>query len=166
MVAKAAESEAPATEPIQEPIPDRDDKWKAKRLVFLRHLAHEGLMLDKVSRQNRRVERMEKFAATGNVSDLDAPEEATEEMGVNIGNENHYHVVQPAAQSAAVTTPASPAANGVVSKLVPLALAAGLGAAGPLAWFFSKPPTPAAPPAVTVPSESDWRLGLEVKDQP
>lgn len=95
----------PAQETVQEPIPHRSDIVKAERMVFMRHLAHEAMMLEKMQRQNRRVERFEKFAATGDTNDLEAPEGEDEEMGVAIGNEYHYHTLQPAS---AVQSPPSP----------------------------------------------------------
>jgi hypothetical protein len=56
-------------------------------------------------------------------------------------------------------------AGGLASKLLPLALAAGVGLAAPFVWDWCKKPaaTPTTPPAV---SDNDWKLGLEVKDTP
>lgn len=86
----------PPVEEIPEPIPKRSDVTKAKRNVFLRHLAHEGIMIDRVNRNLHNAERLQTFAATGNTDDLKAPPE-DDEMGVNIGNEYHYHGTQPPA---------------------------------------------------------------------
>src|SRR5690242_17641268 len=93
---------------IPEPIPKRSDIVKGIRTVYLNRVAHMGMMLDKMNRQNRRVERIEKFAATGDPKTLDAPDEENEEMGVNIGNEYHYHGILPpdAPQPAPAVTPA------------------------------------------------------------
>jgi hypothetical protein len=85
-----------AVEEIPEPIPKRSDIAKGIRTVYLNRVAHTGMMLEKMNRQNRRVERLEKFAATADVKDLDAPEDE-EDMGVNIGNEYHYHGTTPQA---------------------------------------------------------------------
>jgi hypothetical protein len=56
--------------------------------------------------------------------------------------------------------------GGLASTLLPVVLAAGLGAAAlPVwDWWHRKP---AQPPVATQPApQTDWRLGLEVKDQP
>lgn len=85
-----------ASEDIEEPIPKRSDIEKGLRTIYLNRVAHMGMMLDKVNRQNRRAERIEKFASTGEVKDLQAPpDEENEDMGVNIGNEYHYHGIAP-----------------------------------------------------------------------
>lgn len=100
---------------VTEPIPKRSDVAKGVRTVYLNRVAHMGMMLDKMNRQNRRVERIEKFAATGKLEDLESPEE-DEDMGVNIGNEIHYHyeggeqqeALTPAPIPAPVPPPATP----------------------------------------------------------
>ena len=52
--------------------------------------------------------------------------------------------------------------EGVLKRLIPLALAAALGFGG--AWFLLRPrPTP---PLVTPTPETDWELGIEVSDKP
>lgn len=107
-MATATETPEPAQEEIPEPIPERSDLTKAKRLVFMRHLAHEGVMIAKMVSQIRTAERMQKFAATGDVKDLEAPEGEDEMGGVNIGNENHFHITNPPAQSAPATTTTEP----------------------------------------------------------
>jgi hypothetical protein len=95
-----------AEDEIPEPIPRRSDIAKGLRTVYLNRVAHMGMMLDKVNRQNRRAERIEKFAATGDVKTLDAPESEEEDMGVNIGNEFHFHEQAPAtAKPEAAPTP-------------------------------------------------------------
>lgn len=76
---------------IPEPIPQRSDVAKAKRNVFFRHLAHEGIMLDRMQRTLVNAEKIQRFASTGNTSDLPSPGDE-EDMGVAIGNEIHYHL--------------------------------------------------------------------------
>lgn len=103
-----------------EPIPERSDTTKAVRNVFNRHLAHEGIMLDRMQRQLANSEKLQRFAATGNTDDLPKPGE-DDEMGVNIGNEYHLHqIMQP-------TEPAKPTNNiaqAAASKLWPFVLGA------------------------------------------
>jgi hypothetical protein len=77
-----------------DPIRERSDIAKAKRNVFHRHLAHEGIMLDRMVRQLGTAERMQKFAVSGNTEDLKPTPEEIEDMGVQIGNEIHYHVAR------------------------------------------------------------------------
>lgn len=59
------------------------------------------------------------------------------------------------------------ASEGIASKLLPIALAAGIGAAALPLWSWWNKSSPVSPPAVTTPSQQDdWKLGLEVKDTP
>lgn len=106
MVAAAETEDRQST--IPEPIPDRSDIDKGVRTVFLDRVAHVGMMLEKMQRQNRRVERLEKFAATGEVADLEVPANEEDGMGVNIGNENHYHVELKEPPASPTVTPAQP----------------------------------------------------------
>lgn len=75
---------------IPEPIPKRSDVQKGLRTVYLNRVAHMGMMLDKMQRNQAAAERLQKFAATSDVNDLTAPAE-DQDMGVQIGNEIHYH---------------------------------------------------------------------------
>lgn len=104
-----------------EPIPQRDDYHKAKRNVFFRHLAHEGIMLNRVMRQQRHEEKLKKFAATGDTKDLATSGE--DDMGVNIGNEYHVHQVMPTTESKS-TPPPSAIGTSIGSRLWPLVLGA------------------------------------------
>lgn len=133
-------------EPVAEPIPERSDVAKAKRHVFNRHLAHEGIMLDRMQRQLRNAESLQRFAATNDTNDL--PKPGDDDMGVNIGNEYHLHqVMQP--NEPKPSTPVGPAiGTSIGSKLWPLVLGASLacGSTG-LGWLLAKwdtPPPPAA----------------------
>lgn len=129
-----------ATEPIPEPIPERSDVAKAKRHVFNRHLAHEGIMLDRMQRQLRSAEQLQRFAATGDTKDLPKPGE-DDDMGVNIGNEYHLHQVMQPTEKPPVSIP-HPAAG----KILPFVLGAALasGSTG-LGWVLAKwHETPAA----------------------
>lgn len=75
---------------IPEPIPKRSDVQKGLRTVYLNRVAHMGMMLDKMQRNQAAAERLQKFAASNDVNDLNAPAEE-QDMGVQIGNEIHYH---------------------------------------------------------------------------
>lgn len=99
-----------ATE-IPEPIPDRSDVGKYVRFAVLDRVAHVGLVLDKLQRQVRRAEGYELLAATGDMKYLTDAVSKEEEMGVNIGNENHYHIqmADPNAAKPSEPTPAEPA---------------------------------------------------------
>lgn len=141
-----ATEELPATDEIPEPIPERDDITKAKRQVFGRHMAHEGVMLDRMQRQLRMAEKMQKFASSGDPKDLEWTEEDEAAMGVNIGNEYHIHQQLPAAtQSPAkptsTPTPTEPqATTGWPTKLaLAAALAAGSAGIGYIAADQMKP---------------------------
>lgn len=152
-----------ASQVIDEPIPDRSDITKAKREVYLINLAHDAIMLDRTNRQLHYGERLQKFAATGNVKDLDSPED---DMGVNIGNEYHIHQPMEApAQEPPAPTPTAAVATAVKSRLWPVILAAavsgGAGAAAPLVYWWLHKPQPTMPAALP-----DYQLRLEVKDQP
>lgn len=152
-------AEVPVEE-IPEPIPKRSDIAKGVRTVYLNRVAHMGMMLEKVNRQNRRVERLEKFAATGDVKDLDAPEDE-DDMGVNIGNETHYHITE----THNTQPPSESPLKSVVAKCAPYVAGPLLGAAGVVAWqWYTSKPT--APAPVVVGSDTDWKLGVNVKDSP
>lgn len=145
---------------VAEPIPQRSDTTKAVRNVFNRHIAHEGIMLDRMQRQLRNAEKIQRFAATNDVNDL--PKPGDDDMGVNIGNEYHLHqIMQPQTEKPMPST----VGDAVKSRVWPIVLAAamsgGVGAAAPLLYWWLNKPTPQ--PAAKLP---DYQLRLEVKDQP
>lgn len=159
--------EAPTQEEIPEPIADRTDAEKGVKLVFDRHIAHEGLMIDRMNRQLHASERMQKFAATGDVKDLEAPEE-DESMGVNIGNEyhNHYQVTEspkgePTPSPEATAETAETAASGAGKYLATAALGGALVVAGNLLNAWWQQPDP---PAVSQPADVNYKLGVTVSD--
>lgn len=133
-------------EAIPEPIPQRSDTTKAVRNVFNRHIAHEGIMLDRMQRQLRNAEKLQRFAATGKVEDLPNPGE-DDDMAVNIGNEYHLHEVMPPATQPTSTTPVAVIASATRSSLWPLVLGASLPLAGMVggwalhSWFTPPPAT-------------------------
>jgi hypothetical protein len=127
-----------ATEPpVDEPIPKRTDERKfVRNWAFLR-LAHEALMVKRVKENAKQTARLAKFAATGNKTDLVAPE-ANGEGGedgaeMNIGNEIHNHyqgtppVETPAAQP---TAPPNSGMGTLGSMALGAALLAGTGGVG------------------------------------
>lgn len=127
---------------VPEPIPERSDVAKAKRHVFNRHLAHEGIMLDRMQRQLRSAEKLQRFAATGDTNDLPKPGE-DDEMGVNIGNEYHLHQVVQPTEKPPVSVPQAAA-----SKLLPFVLGAALaGGSTGLGWVLAKWNETPKPPA-------------------
>ncbi len=155
-------------EGFTEPIPERSDYTKAKRHVFNRHLAHEAVMLDEMQKTKARAARLERFAATGNVDDL-MPSEGEEEMGVSIGNENHWHIqmAQPqATESKAAAVAATVARGGFHRFVLPLLLGGGMIAAGACGmaiynYFFAKPE---AVTTINQPAgQFDYSYGIESK---
>lgn len=118
-----------------EPIPERSDVAKAVRHVFNRHLAHEGIMLNRVMRQQRHEENLKKFAVTGDTKSLATSGE--DDMGVNIGNEYHVHNVMQPTEPNPTTPAASVLRASIGGRLWPLVLGASLalGSTG-LGWLL------------------------------
>lgn len=90
---------------------------KLFRMWAQTRLAHEGMMLEKIGRQNQIVQQ-NATALMAEAHGGQLPE--VEEMGVSIGNETHNTYTVPAAN------------GGTLQKLLPWILAAGLG--GGLLW--------------------------------
>lgn len=118
-------SDATQPEPPPQTSPLRSGLgWIAKYWPRIR-LGHEGLMLEKIARQNRIVETLARNTMSGNMGDVTGwPGNAEEDaMGVNIGDHIHYHKAEPA--------PASPpVAESQLSKWLPYAVAAALAVGG------------------------------------
>ena len=138
-----------------------DSKWdKLLRNWAYTRLGHEGMMLDRIDRQGRIVEVLARNTATGDLSDMQGWPEG-DDMGVNIGNEIHYHNTQsPQLAPQPIETPTPPTqqpAPSPAAKLWPWALAAAAGLAGfGLPYVFTRPdPPPAAevefPPFPAIP---------------
>lgn len=141
-------------------------KWdKLKRNWANARLGHEGMMLEKIMRQNRFVEVSARNAMTGTPGDtngLPSMSGEGDDMGVNIGNEIHYHVTSPQTEPAAKTgeTPLSLMTPSLMSKAMPYALAAALGLGGialGMCWQQGSPP-PATPGAVD--NSKDYSFGF------
>lgn len=76
--------------PIDEPISPKTWKEKITRSWSLLRLTHEAAMIGKFERQNKIVEDQVKTMLK-NSGQGSGPEEG-DEMGVSVGNENHYHI--------------------------------------------------------------------------
>lgn len=115
-------------------------------------LAHEGMMLDKIGQQTKRIFGLADAAANGTLG-KGQPTEA-EDMSVSIGNKIYMQ-----------QTPTQPSMMGeAAKKLIPLALAAALGGAAPLAYlWWNQPQSQPVPPLIQPPAASEnWQLGIEV----
>ena len=124
---------------------------KFKYLWGLVRLGHEGVMLDKIVKQNAIVRQVATGAARGNFDNLDAKE--IEEMGVSIGNETHNHIQKTAA--------------GMIPLLATALGGTGLGAAAVMYWALQNAPTDkgeaAQPPAAATPNDdtnTQYEFGL------
>lgn len=127
--------------------------WVAKHWVRVR-LAHEGMMLEKIQRQNRIVEVNARNTMTGKVDDVtDWPSREGKEMGVDIGDHiTHHHYPAPPPLPSPAQQPKSQFPKLLAKVAITAALVgsgAGAGAAMPwLLGMFDKP----APPAVVAPA--------------
>jgi len=123
-------------------------------------------MLDRMNRQVHAAERMQKFAATGNVKDLEAPAEEGPEMGVNIGNEthNHYQVTESPKDEPTAVSKVTSAAGGVGKYLASAALGTALGGGLVLAGNLLSGLHQPDPPAVSQPADVNYKLGVTVSD--
>jgi len=155
---------APQPDPLaDEPVDLDNGVKKALNLWALTQVAHEGMMLDKIGKQTKRVLQLADAARTGKTAASDSQPDG-EDMGVSIGNEKreyHYHYA-PQQQDSSVKS-LMPSANtlGTVGKVL---AAAGIGVGGLLAYQnYMKPDT--QPPAgnVTI-NGHDYQLGIKVKD--
>lgn len=136
-------------------------KKKDARNAALLRMGHEGVMMEKMMRQNKIVENtvkglQEQAGYPTSAADPNSPSEE-DDMGVNIGNEtkteNHYHYQQPA-------QPQPEHQTSKQSNLVPAAILAA-GALTGAGLYFSKP-DPAPPSQVIVePSKpNDYDIGV------
>lgn len=144
------------TEPAETSPQDRvSDKWDKLRLDWARaRLGHEGMMLEKIQRQNRIAELNARNAVTGDLSTDGWPRTDGEgdDMGVSIGNtvHNHYPTPQPTAQpnSQSSTEQTSTPSNWKrTAALVALSALTGGGTIGTIAglWPQSAIEQPASP---------------------
>lgn len=131
--------------------------WVAKHWARVR-LGHEGMMLEKIQRQNRIVEVNARNTMTGKSDDVtDWPKSEGDEMGVDIGDEIHNHYYPP---SPATETSAKKPATTLAKAALAAALLAGGGGAGlGVPWLmgmFDKPAIerPAEPPQAETPQNA------------
>jgi len=142
------------------------EKWnKIKRNWANARLAHEGMMLEKIRRQNRIAELDARNAMTGETENTEGWPQTDgkgDDMGVSIGNENHYHYPEPPtlAPSPPESRPSpepepqpTPALKKPLSKLAKVGIiaalstgSAGVGMAIPLIADALNPETPAVAP--------------------
>ena len=138
---------------VESKLPFDQEKEKFKYLEpkdirnwALTRLGHEGMMLEKIYRQNRVVEKSATQGVGSENSGVSSEltKEDEEGMGVSIGNEHHYHNVQPD--------------NGDAKNNLPMLLGAGLIGAGLYFGLKDKesPPIDDKPPAAT----TEVRLGF------
>jgi hypothetical protein len=75
--------------------PEGYDEWKDefKEWWMMVRLGHEGMMVDKILKQNNEVMKVAKQSREGTLGQPDDSQEGKEVSGVNIGNkyETHYH---------------------------------------------------------------------------
>lgn len=141
------------------------------------HLAHQGMMLDKIQRQQAIVEATARFAATGDSAQLASeitPQGVEDaEMGVSIGNKEYHVHNYPASPvtttTTNTTTEASPLAK-TTNTLGKVAAAAALLGSGGIAGlgaslvvdYLTRPDPPAVVQAVD--TDTDTNAGLRFKD--
>jgi hypothetical protein len=132
--------------------------WVAKHWPRTR-LAHEGMMLEKINRQNRIVETLARNTMTGDTADVTGwpGNEGDDAMGVNIGDHIHYHQ----ALSEQTETPAAAAAETPLklSTWLPYLVAAATAIGG----YYAGQKTETAvvqPPAVNVDKDA---YGIELQ---
>lgn len=139
---------------VAEPIPKRSDERKLARVAALLRIGHEGLVLDKIQRQAAHVMKLAQWTASGSEDGMQS--DAEDDMGCNIGNENHYHIEMKQAASCGM---------GWLKKLLPIALCAVTGFGG--AWAYLKYFAPVAEAIIQQPADPidipDWRIGLQVE---
>jgi hypothetical protein len=147
-------NDSPAGEAWQEQF---KRQWMQLKMGF------EGMMLDKIMRQNQIARDIAQRTADGTLGQpLPKGESVEDDMGIRIGDEQHthYHTTPQATQGSALSK---------------VALGASLlstgGMAGVLGAMLMNEPTPVvvepSPPAIVQPSaDSDTKYGLEVYSTP
>lgn len=174
---ESAPDNIPSEEEIEGMFSDVDKDEAEEKIIrnkdarnwSLTHLAHRGMMMDKIMRQNKIVENTVK--GLQNESGIDTENLDEEDMGVNIGNESttkNYYVEQaapapPPQLPPQIIMPEPKAPEPQKTNWLPASiLAAGaLTGAGLLYSKDNPEPTvpPAQPPAVVKP-EADYDIGV------
>lgn len=136
--------------------------WREKLLrnwAFIR-LAHEGLMLEKIAQQQKRVFQVADLAMHGKTTDATSAD--GDEMGLNIGNESravHYHYTTTPTTTSTTTSAASPAELGTLGKAA--LIAALVGGGGTVGALLAKYLT-VAPAATTTATDTDTDTRTDV----
>lgn len=168
--------ETPQDQP--DPVKERSDVDKIKRLVALKHIAHEGIMLDKIQKEMKLVQDLAvqvRDGTLGTAGQTEAFPEEEGEMGVSIGNETHNHITlsEPKQPEPTVKEIAVEKSMGffkrwalpiIIGMAIPVVSAGGLGtmagAAYGLYQFFKQDTT------VTTVVGPENIFGIEVRDTP
>lgn len=138
---------------------------KFKRQYLQLKMGFEGMMLDKIMKQNAIARDVAIRTANGTIGQMQSGEGAEgDDMGIRIGDEinHHYH-----------SEPQPPAVNHSIGTLGKVAIAAGLVGAGAVpgavaAYMLTRPEPPHIQPAEPqLPAfDSDTRYGLGVSSTP
>lgn len=135
------------TQESQEAIPTHQETraWVNEHLGktiknhMLVRLGHEGMMLDKIMRQNKIVrDGVRSFQRGETTMGADVAKE--EDMGVNIGNEIHYHGGTAAPPATTTPTPSPSAEPTLLQRLGIPALLLAMGIGGVTLGYWLKGP--------------------------
>lgn len=139
--------------PLLEALPSAEDlARKGKWLTFLTHLAHRGMMLDKITKQNDVVLKAAQAHAAGETTVKPSVTAGEDEMGVSIGNEYRI-IVQGTEDQKALPAAAQPAGNGMKYAAATL-LGAMLGGGGLLLGsYLNNDPSIVSPVVVQQPAQ-------------
>lgn len=156
-----------------------NDPWREKykrHWLQLRGLAWDGMMMDKIMRQNAVVMEVAKNAREGTTGQKTEASVGEDEMGVRIGdvvNNNYYQTVGPQAADQPTEpgnpmeptpTPPQPVAEQPKPKsslLVPALIAGLLGTGGLAAYQYFKP-TPKPPAYIDTDTDRGIKTGVDI----
>lgn len=117
---------------FQEPIQPKTWQEKAVNRQILIRQAHEGMMLGKIMRQNKIIEDQVR-SSVGELNDGEGGD-MDDDMGLNIGNETHYHY-----QTSQPQSPSQPSTNSgepsTLSRIAYAALAAAAIGGPAVTWW-------------------------------
>ncbi len=164
-------STAETTAELPPPPTPEDLPWKEELLQqwMQARLAHEGMMLDKIQQQNKRVLELADAARTGTIGKESAASTEGDDMGVSIGNKEYHYHYENAQQANSTTTEASPVAK-ASSTLAKAAAAAALVGAGGIGvvgvnMAIDALTRPDPSPVIVQPAtDTDTNAGLRFKD--
>ena len=153
---------------IPEPIPKRSDERKIARNAALLQIGHEGVMLQRVIDVMQHVKTLARKTLNGTIGQADAsdgtPPSEGEDVGVNIGNETHFHLESPN-KSNPPPAIAGAASNGIMKYLAAFVSGGALVVAGNLLSAINSTPTTQPlpvppPPFVDTDTDNTVRLHL------